>query len=33
MSPEIPPYKTTMMDVTQPRNAALDGHEQALDLT
>ncbi|TIX49883.1 MAG: class I SAM-dependent methyltransferase, partial [Mesorhizobium sp.] len=24
MSPEIPTYKTNMMDVTQPRNAGLD---------
>ena len=32
-SPEIPTYKTNMMDVTQPRNADMDWHEQALDLT
>ncbi|TJW80624.1 MAG: class I SAM-dependent methyltransferase, partial [Mesorhizobium sp.] len=24
MSPEIPTYKTNMMDVTQPRNAGMD---------
>lgn len=33
MSPEIPTYKTNMMDVTQPRNAGMDWHEQAFDLT
>ncbi|TIW64087.1 MAG: class I SAM-dependent methyltransferase, partial [Mesorhizobium sp.] len=31
MSPEIPTYKANMMDITQPRNAGTDGHEQALD--
>ncbi|TKD09628.1 MAG: class I SAM-dependent methyltransferase, partial [Mesorhizobium sp.] len=31
MSPKIPTYKTNMMDVTQPRNAGMDWHEQALD--
>ncbi|SFU22233.1 hypothetical protein SAMN05518861_1338 [Mesorhizobium sp. YR577] len=33
MSPEIPTYKTNMMDVTQAGNANTDWREQAYDLT